>query len=335
MRKAVKHTAEMSTYSTMFNFLRSARENYYISTILAAVAKPVRSACLHLGTQIERKVKKNGAAIPLPNGRILRIGRDDGVNMASLLFWNGLDGYEAQTSRTLRFFFQRITNFVDVGANYGVYSILGGLWNPNLRVVAFEPVPEIYQALTRNIALNSLEKQVTAHQIALGDHTGTATFYLPSTDSKDCEASGTLVADSWQSRKRSPQIAVETMRFDDFERSHPMKVDLVKIDVEDFEAGVLAGMEQTIQRDRPFIICEILGRTHRNERTWQVVESLRYTPYWITGSGYIRVSRFDFERRSSQDFLLSPVAVPEEIIADLESFWALHQVSGGGKLPTA
>jgi hypothetical protein len=36
-----------------------------------------------------------------------------------------------------------------------------------------------------------------------------------------------------------------------------MKVDLVKIDVEDFEAGLLAGMERTIRRDRPFIVCEI------------------------------------------------------------------------------
>jgi FkbM family methyltransferase len=309
----------------MFNFLRSARENYHVSSILAAVARPVRSGCLHLSTQIQRKVKKNGAAIPLPNGRILQIDRDAGVNLASLLFWNGLDGYEAQTSLTLRFFFERATNFVDVGANYGVYSILGALWNQNLRVVAFEPVPQIRRALTRNIALNGLEKQVTVHQIALADRTGTATFYLPSTDSKDCEATGTLVTDSWQSRKASPEITVETMRFDDFGRTHPIKIDLVKIDVEDFEAEVLAGMDQTIRRDRPFIICEILPRAHHNEKTRQIVESLGYTPYWITDSGYIRVSRFDFERRFSQDFLLSPVSRPGEVITDLESFWALRE----------
>jgi len=114
------------------------------------------------------------------------------------------------------------------------------------------------------------------------------------------------------------------MRFDDFERAHPMKVDLIKIDVEDFEAGVLAGMEQTIRRDRPFIICEILPRLHRNERTRQIIESLGYTPYWITRAGLVRVSRFDFERRSSQDFLLSPVSVPGEVVTDLGVFLALR-----------
>jgi FkbM family methyltransferase len=313
--------------SAMFNFLKSARENYYVSAILATIAKPIRFACFQIGTEIERKVKKNGVAISLPNGRLLRIDRDAGVGLASLLFWNGLDGYEVDTSETLRFFFERTVTFVDVGANYGLYSILGALWNPDLRVVAFEPVPQIYRALRRNVALNGLEKQVSAHQLALANRSGTATFYLPSSESRDSEATGTLVADSWQSRQDSPTIAVETVRFDDFERTHPMKVDLVKIDVEDFEAGVLAGMERTIRRDRPFIVCEILPREHYNERTREVVESLGYSPYWITPFGYIRASRFDFARRFSQDFLLSPVSPPTEVITNLESFWALRESS--------
>ena len=309
----------------MFRYLRSARENYYVSAILAAFAKPIHFVCFQLYSQIEQKVKKNAVAISLPNGRVLRIARDAGVSMASLLFWKGLDGYETQTSETLRFFFERTSTFVDVGANYGFYSMLGALWNPNLRVVAFEPVPQIHRALTKNLTLNGLGKQVSAHQLALSDRTGGATFFLPSAESKDYESTGTLVANSWQSRQHSPEIEVETASFDDFARIHPMKVDLVKIDVEDFEANVLGGMEHTIRRDRPFIVCEILPRVHGNERTRQTVEGLGYTPYWITSSGYIRVSRFDFARRFSHDFLLSPVSVPGEVITDLEAFWVLQK----------
>jgi FkbM family methyltransferase len=301
----------------MFNFLKAA-----------SLAKPIRWVSLRLGTQIEEMVKKNGVALSLPNGRVLRLARDSGVNLASLLFWKGLDGYEAQTSKTLRFFFERAATFVDVGANYGLYSILGALWNPNLRVVAFEPVPQIHQALARNVSLNHLEQRVSTLQLALADRAGEATFYLPRTASKDFETTGTLAADSWQSRKGSPEILVKTLRFDDFEPLHPMTVDLLKIDVEDFEAGVLAGMEHTIRRDRPFIVCEILPRAHRNERTRQIVESLNYTPYWITRSGYIRVSRFDFERESFEDFLLSPVAAPGEVITDLDALWSLRQSCG-------
>jgi FkbM family methyltransferase len=306
----------------MFKYLKSVRENYYLSAILAAIARPIHSASIRLSAQIERKVKRNSTTIRLPNGRLLRVARDAGVNMASLLFWKGLDGYEAQTSEIVRYFVERISTFVDVGANYGFYSLLAALWNPGVRVVAFEPVPPIYDGLVRNIKLNGLDNQISAQQFALADRTGTATLYLPRTEGRDYETTGTLVSDSWQSRKHSPEITVETMRFDDFERAHPMKVDLIKIDVEDFEASVLAGMEQTVRRDRPFIICEILPRHHRNERTRQIVESLGYTPYWITRAGLIRVSRFDFERRSSQDFLLSPVSVPGEVITDMDVFLA-------------
>ena len=152
----------------MLNILKSAREHYYISSILAAVARPIRFACLRLGTQIELKVKKNGAAISLPNNQVLRIGRDAGIGMASLLFWKGLEGYEPPTSHTLRSFFERATSFVDVGANYGLYSILGALWNPGLHIVAFEPVPEIYDALMRNITLNEVAKRISAYRLALG-----------------------------------------------------------------------------------------------------------------------------------------------------------------------
>lgn len=309
----------------MRKYLNSARENYYVGALLSAVARPIHSAACRLASQIERKIKKNAATISLPNGRVLRVARDAGISMASLLFWKGVDGYEARTGQTARFFFEKSSCFVDVGANYGFYSMLGALWNPDLRVVAFEPVPQIYCGLIKNIALNRLEKQVSAHQFALADHTGTAAFYLPGTESRDCETTGTLVTDSWQSRQHSSELVVQTARFDDFERDHPMKIDLVKIDVEDFEAGVLAGMEQTIRRDQPFIICEILPRPHHNEETRRMVESLGYTPYWITSSGYIRVSRFDFERTSSQDFLLSPVSPPGEVITDLEAFWALRE----------
>ena len=57
------------------------------------------------------------------------IGRDAGVALASLLFWKGLDGYEPETSRALRFFFVYSSCFIDVGANCGLYSIIAALWN--------------------------------------------------------------------------------------------------------------------------------------------------------------------------------------------------------------
>jgi hypothetical protein len=115
------------------------------------------------------------------------------------------------------------------------------------------------------------------------------------------------------------------MKFDECEGLHPMHVDLVKIDVEDFEADVLQGMHATIMRDRPFIVCEVLPRPHRNQRTREIVEGLNYQPYWITPTGYVRVPHFDVSRGSFTDFLLSPVSTADTVIDDLSVLWSLKQ----------
>jgi hypothetical protein len=55
--------------------------------------------------------------------------------------------------------------------------------------------------------------------------------------------------------------------------------------------------------------------------------ALRYPAYWITAFGYVRVSRFDFERNEGLDFVLSPVSTTDEIVTDLNMlFDARHPV---------
>jgi len=308
------------------DLLRRSRENYYFSKLLLLGARPAHSISGRLASEIEKKVRINGATVRLPNGRILRIARDSGINMASHLYWHGLEGYEPHTSRTLRFFFERCSTFVDIGANYGYYSLLAALWNENLKIVSFEPVPRIYEGLGRNLAANALGNAVQTFQIALSDHSGKAVFFLPKGVDADTESTGTLVADGWQSRKGAPAMEVETISFDVFEVSHPMKIEIVKIDVEDFEAAVLRGMQNTIRRDRPFVVCEIMPREHKNEETRKLIEDVGYTTYWITSGGsYVRVADFDFPRESC-DFLLSPVAAKAPILRDLTELWKLKQV---------
>jgi len=303
--------------------LQRWRENYYLSKLLTSVSRPVYSLAKFLSTQIPQKIKNNGASLVLPNGRRLRFAKDSGIGVGSALYWQGLDGYEPATSRTLRFFFSKIAAFVDVGANCGVYSLLAAFSNPKIRAFAFEPEPRIYQNLVANVKLNGLESQISTFQVALSDHTGKADFYLPPASGRENETTGTIAENSWQERQAHTTLRVDTLRFDDFELPGPSRVDLIKIDVEDAEAKVLCGMSATILRDKPLIVCEILPRTHKNEHTLRVVQELGYTPYWITSSGYIRIANFDFKREESQDFLLSPRQIGPEIVHDPAYFiWA-------------
>jgi FkbM family methyltransferase len=300
------------------------RDNYYFSLLLSTTAKPVYSMCRAVAHRIQAHIKRNGVSLRLPGGEVIRLAPNAGINFASHLFWHGLDGYEPETTQTMRFFAERSTTLIDVGANCGLYSILGALWNPRMRVVAFEPVPEIYEGLVRNIALNGLQGRVVCENLALSSKSGEGTLYLPEAEGRDPETTGTLNTQSWQVRKGARPVQVQTARFDDYESHHPMRVDVIKIDVEDFEADVLLGMERVLGRDKPFVICEILARNreHKNERTREIIQSLGYTPYWITPAGYILVSRFDFERKFS-NFVLSPVSTPEEVLHSPSRLWEL------------
>jgi FkbM family methyltransferase len=302
--------------------LQKLRENYYLSKLLRVVSRPLYLGATFLSSQIAQKVKSNGIAVSLPNGQTLRVARNCGINIASALYWHGLDGYEAATSKTLRFFFERVTGFVDIGANYGLYSLLAALWNPQIVVTAFEPEPRIHRCLKTNVRINGLASRIHVEKLALSDKCGKAAFYLPPSQSKDIESTGTIAEGSWQSRNEHSTLEVDMVSFDDFEAQHPMRLELVKIDVEDAEARVLAGMAKTIRRDQPIIVCEILPRAHKNERTLGIIQDLGYTAYWITSVGYIRVSNFDFERRTSQDFLLSAHHAGRDIVTDAGAFLA-------------
>jgi FkbM family methyltransferase len=304
----------------MLDVLRRWRENYYASRVLSSLSKPVERSCRAISHGLRSHVPRNGMKFRLPNGQILRMGRDSGIYLASGLFWGGLDSFEPHTSRTLRFFFSRAASFVDVGANYGFYSLLAAHWNPNLQVVAFEPVPQIFERLNRNIELNGLQQRIRSYCLALSDRSGPAKLYVPRSESRDFESTATLAQGNWQQRKGSPSLDLEAVSFGDFEKQHGSRLEIVKIDVEDHEANVLQGMQAAIQRDRPFIVCEILSRSHGNERTREIINALGYTAYWVTPYGYIRVSRFDFDRES-EDFLLSPVSTDAEVVTDLNALW--------------
>jgi FkbM family methyltransferase len=278
-----------------------------------------------MASQLQRKVRKNGVTIRLPNGKDLRFAKDAGIGLASLLYWSGIDGFEPETSKALRALFERAGTFVDVGANYGIYSLLAALWNPDLRVIAFEPLTPIYEGLKKNVRCNRLEERILCENLALASEGGKATFFIPNAEDKDLESTGTLATDSWQARKGSPQVQVDAVRFDDYESQNHIRVDLVKIDVEDFEAAVLTGMQGVIRRDLPFIVCEVLPRKHHNQATHDIVKVLNYQAYWITPLGYIRVFHFDFERKDCNNFLLSPVSTPDVVVSDLGVLWNLRQ----------
>ncbi len=121
---------------------------------------------------------------------------------------------------------------VDFGANFGDSSIW---WAKRFgaKVIAFEPLPDVFHELQANIQINKAD--VIAYNVALGN----GNFI------KGNKQGDMLVAGG--------QTEIPTSRLDDYTFD---RLDLLKIDVEGFEYDVLLGAKSTISRFKPKIILE-------------------------------------------------------------------------------
>lgn len=141
---------------------------------------------------------------------------------------------------------------LDVGASTGCFSLLSK-HHPDLTVYAFEPVELTYDVLMENIRLNQLEDKVHAYRMAVGDHDGTAVLHtVIANGGKGVSIVGGRPA--WHKAVEDSEI--EMITIDTFCERYDIAPTFLKIDVEGNEKAVLRGAKRTIEKHKPFIICE-------------------------------------------------------------------------------
>jgi len=176
----------------------------------------------------------------------------DGSSVQNELFWRGLSSYERTSIDLWGRLAAKASVIVDGGANAGLYSLVAGAVNPSATILAFEPLPDIYDHLVGNVRLNSFP--IKAEKLALSDASGATTFHV----------SSNVVGSSLEARAVEPgasTIAVQTVRLDDYLTRHQLPgVDLIKLDVERHEPAVLRGMGEVLDRSRPTTITEVLPK---------------------------------------------------------------------------
>lgn len=145
---------------------------------------------------------------------------------------------------------------LDIGANIGSFSLCAGhvLRGGQGRVLAFEPFPENYTQLQRNIELNSLDRHVKPSQRAVWGSTGTIQVHV----SGDREPDGLQSVSNTGKHSCLPELAspgattidVQTTTLNDIVRDNKIaKIDLLKLDCEGAEYEILFKASQdTIKR---------------------------------------------------------------------------------------
>jgi len=151
--------------------------------------------------------------------------------------------WEADVSEVFRHLCRPDTVVVDVGANFGYFSVLAASVIGNRgsgRVFAFEPNPKLADLLRRNIEINWSIAPVIFQQAAVADTPGELTLYVP-------KGHGANASLSPPEGVESIAVTVPAVRLD--EALPPeLAVDVMKIDVEGHELSVLRGARSVIGR---------------------------------------------------------------------------------------
>lgn len=278
------------------------RGNRAASLAARSLAKPVADAA----DQMRQKVWINGATVALADQQI-RFPNNVGIGIASNLYWGR--GYEPEVTQALRRMLPSCRLFADVGANVGVYSVLSAKFTD---VWAFEPVSEL--VLQNKMMQKANNVTYELFEFALAAQDGTTTIYLPASEG-EVAANASINSGTWQAQQTtSSRSTVLTRTFDSVCADKGRWPDLVKIDVEEAELGVLRGMSELMKR-RPKIICEILplARTDHAE-TQQLLAERGYTIMALTTCGAFQLSGIPRDR-TFWNFLLLPEEEAIEYLA--------------------
>ena len=175
------------------------------------------------------------------------------------------------------------TVVVEVGAHIGSHTVpISRLVGPWGRVYAFEPQRKMYRELHHNLALNGVTNVVPL-RFAIG--AGEARI-IEMNPPRPGNEGGTGVGSGGD---RAELRSLDSFGF--------QRVSVLKIDVEGYENEVLAGASDTIRRNRPVIVIEIMGGYRyeaappeildRIHDTWKKIEAFDYTVTHVKSNTYI------------------------------------------------
>ncbi len=128
---------------------------------------------------------------------------------------------------------------LDLGANMGFYTLLfAELVGGKGKVFAFEPEPNNFSTLEKNVRLNEY-KNVELVKKAVSDKAGETKLHLS-------KSMGRHRIDVPNDAGRS--VTIKTVILDDFLKGQ--KIDLIKMDIEGAEYMALKGMKDLLQRNK-------------------------------------------------------------------------------------
>ncbi len=164
----------------------------------------------------------------------------------------------------------RVKVFFDVGANFGLHSLL--FLAHGIETISFEPNPNCHAFQRRLSAMNELTCDI--QPVALGEHEGAVSLWYP----ENLTWFGTT-DHSMRDRLSEAlnQIEVEQTTLDEFVKRSGRPPELIKIDTEGNELNVLKGSLLTLNEHSPLVIFESWQGLSPRKDLFSFFEQVDYT----------------------------------------------------------
>ena len=221
-----------------------------------------------------------------PAARMELFERDEGHGQVALTGF-----YELALTRRIVRIARQGGLLVDVGANYGYFSLVWAAQKPGNRVMAFEASPRNLPPLRTNIARNGFDSFIEVCPMAVGRKSGSMEFDLGPDNQTGW---GGVVL----SGKSGTIVSVPVVRLDESLAAYRF-VDVLKIDIEGADTWALMGAEALLRDKR-------IGRIFYEENTSRMrelgiqpgeakafLESQGYRVLQIDGGPATTVSEFE------------------------------------------
>ncbi|MFH1888963.1 MAG: FkbM family methyltransferase [Candidatus Omnitrophota bacterium] len=131
---------------------------------------------------------------------------------------------------------------VDIGANIGYYTLLfAELVGKGGKVFAFEPNPDNFSLLSKNVSANGFENVVLVNK-AVSDMTGPIKLYISKRNCGDHRI--------YDYGERRRVIEVGSVRLDDYFRDFEGKIDFIKMDIQGAELLAVRGMPSLLEKNK-------------------------------------------------------------------------------------
>ncbi|MGC1708711.1 MAG: FkbM family methyltransferase [Nitrosotalea sp.] len=159
--------------------------------------------------------------------------------------------WEPFETELMKKFFNKTTNFIDIGAHIGYYALICASVANQGSVLSFEPEEENYKILKENITLNNFEN-VIALDYAISNKNDTIDLYL--SNEGNTGDNRFFPNDFREITEKRKQIKVKCITLDSYLLQHKIEPDVIKMDIQGSEFLALQGMEKTIKSSNKLVL---------------------------------------------------------------------------------